>query len=276
MTKGQLGFLGVSKPALTAERLAKVEMLDVKARDGAPIRAYLTVPLATGPRPLIVVPHGGPELRDVFGFDLLAQALAAQGWLVLQPNFRGSGGYGRAFADAGRRDFNGKVMGDIEDAMDHVLATGRADKSRVALCGASFGGFAALLGAVRRPDAYKAIVSISGVSDYAQAVEDVRKFPNAYEYWVKTAGDPKADAAMFAAASPLKRVAEFKAPVLLMHGSLDQVVLPHQSKDMATALRRAGKQHEYVDMPNAAHGWNEDNAPIILNKTVEFLKARLS
>jgi dipeptidyl aminopeptidase/acylaminoacyl peptidase len=272
----QIGYLGVEQPALTEDRLAAVESLTVTTRDGETIRAYLTVPLQKGPRPMVVLPHGGPEVRDVYGFDVMAQALAAQGWYVLQPNFRGSGGYGRAFADAGRRQWNGRVLEDIEVAVDQVLATGRITPGRTAICGVSFGGYAALMAAVRRPDAYRAVVSIAGVSDVIDAVNEERDEPAAHAYWMRTAGDPRTDREMMMAASPRRRAAEIKAPVLLLHGKLDRTVMPSQSKDMAAALRRAGKTYEYFELPRVAHGGDAEAWTEVLKRTIAFLKTHLA
>jgi len=116
---------GHDPPWLASAQLARMEMLDVKARDGQALRAYLTVPLAGGPRPLVVMPHGGPELRDTYRFDIFAQAFAAQGWMVLQPNFRGSGGYGRAFAEAGHRHWGDLMQQDLETPWTRSSALAR-------------------------------------------------------------------------------------------------------------------------------------------------------
>ena len=272
--------LGVSHPWLLEDRLAPVELLDVKLRDGGAMRAYLTEPLASGPRPMIVLPHGGPEMRDHHSYDVYAQIFAAQGWLVLQPNFRGSGGYGRAYADAGRRRWADRMQEDVEDAVAQVLASGRADPKRVAIWGASYGGYAALMGAVRNPDLYKAAVAVAGPADLAQFMDDRKSYGldnPYYQYWVRTLGDPKADLAALQASSPARRAAEIKAPVLLVHGLEDSNVLPNQSRIMAAALRAAGKSVVHLEIRGADHSdWDEDAERKLATESVAFLAKALA
>lgn len=268
--------LGESKPRLTQDRLAKVEVLNVATRDGSSIDAYLTVPLATGPRPLVVMPHGGPEVRDNMDFDLFAQTFAAQGWLVLQPNFRGSGGLGRSFADAGRKHWGDRMQEDVEDAIAHVRALNRVDGDRIAICGSSYGGYAALMGVVRNKNLYRRAVSIAGLSDLPDLVEHERREDGAdsptYAYVLKTIGDPKADAAMLAAASPRRRVSEINTPILLIHGDADGIAPYDQSKRMAAALKKAGKVHALETLANEGHGdWSRDNLRLVLSKSVAFI-----
>lgn len=275
-SRAKIEALGESQPWLGRDRLAKVEILTVKTRDGAQIDAYLTVPLAAGPRPLVVMPHGGPEVRDCVDFDLFAQALAAQGWLVLQPNFRGSGGLGRSFADAGRRRWGDRMQEDVEDALAHVRALGRVDGDRIAILGASYGGYSALMGIVRNRSLYRRAVSIAGLSDLPELIEYERREGGAdsltYDYVRRTIGDPKADAAMLVAASPRRRVAEINTPVLLIHGDADPVAPYDQSKRMAAALKKAGKVHTFETLPGEGHGgWSQENLKLILSKSIAFL-----
>jgi dipeptidyl aminopeptidase/acylaminoacyl peptidase len=273
----RLQGLDLTHPWLASSQLAKVEMLDVKARDGQALRAYLTAPLAGGPRPLVVMPHGGPELRDTYQFDLFAQAFAAQGWLVLQPNFRGSGGYGRAFAEAGHRHWGDLMQADVEDAADQVIGSGRVDAKRVAIWGASYGGYAALMGAIRRPDFYRCAVSLAGVTDLATMLAwEKTQDPDGliYAYEIKRIGDPKTDGALIAAGSPVTHVAAIKTPVLLMHGTKDKIVDPAQSREMAAALKSAGKTCSYVELPGAGHHlneWDEKTRTTILQTSVDFI-----
>jgi dipeptidyl aminopeptidase/acylaminoacyl peptidase len=273
--------IGLTSPHLTPARLAAVESLDVLTRDRQTIRAYLTVPNQTGPRPLVVVPHGGPEARDVYGYDLLAQVFAAQGWLVLQPNFRGSGGYGAAFADAGRRHWGDLMQADVEDALDQVLATGRVDASKVAIWGASYGGYAALAGAIRRPAQYKAVVAVAGVTDLPEFLRFVRDSDGAdspsYEYWTRTIGDAATERDALSRISPRANAATLSAPVLLIHGGADRIVPPSQSRQMAAALRQAGKSVEHLEIREAGHrNWAKTTLQTVLERSVAFLQPRLS
>ena len=265
--------LGQTRPWLTQDRLAKVETLAVQTRDGGPITAYLTVPLAAGPRPLVVMPHGGPEVRDSIQFDAFAQVLAAQGWLVLQPNFRGSGGYGEAFADAGRKRWGDRMQEDVEDAVAQVVASGRVEPGKIAICGYSYGAYAALMGAVLKPDLYKAVVAIAGDSDLMETIafakaEEGADSP-AYLYWLKTIGDPATDGEMMRNASPALHADKIKAPVLLIHGTEDKIVAPKQSRIMAQALRAAGKSVEHVEIKGRGHrDLEEDDWRLVYTRTV--------
>lgn len=270
--------IGDRFPWLSPERLAGMEALKIKARDGASLTAYLSTPInaTKGPLPMLVMPHGGPELRDKYDYDFMAQAFAAQGWLVLQPNFRGSGGLGRAFADAGRRRWGDLMQDDVEDAVAHIVALGRADPLRLAILGASYGGYAALMGAVRKPDLYKAVVSIAGVSDLPTMMATTRRLDGAdslsYAYWLKTIGDPRADQEMLVRSSPARRAGEIKAPVLLMHGTEDGTVPPSQSKTMADAMFAAGKGCEHVLLKGEGHGdWQDSTWTTVVTQSAKFI-----
>lgn len=278
----RLHLIATAAPWLEPERLARMETLRIKTRDGAEVTAYLSIPAGAGPGPLpmVVLPHGGPEVRDYYDYDQFAQALATRGWLVLQPNFRGSAGYGKAFADAGRKHWGDRMQADIEDAVAQVVAAGRADPARLAICGASYGGYAALMGAVRKPSQYKAVVAIAGVSDLVEMLRDERadgEDSPSYRYWVRTAGDPAYDEAMLRAASPRLRAGEITAPVLLVHGDDDSVVLPRQSKMMADALKAAGRPPEFLTLAGEGHsGWSTRTWKTVLEKTSDFIATKLA
>ncbi|MBJ7410970.1 MAG: S9 family peptidase [Phenylobacterium sp.] len=274
----RLEYVGHCKPWLTPERLAKGEALKVRTRDGAEIPAYLTVPIQTAgkPLPMVVMPHGGPEVRDYLDYDLTAQALAARGWLVLQPNFRGSGGYGRAFAEQGRRQWADRMQADVEDAVDQLVTAGRADPKRLAILGASYGGYSALMGAVRRPDLYRAVVSIAGDADLIESLAFSRREDGAdsptYAYWRASMGDPRADEDLLIRASPARRVAEIQAPVLLIHGTEDTIVDPKQSRLMAKALKAAGKTCDLVELNGEGHrGWSDATWKTVLETATAFI-----
>ncbi|HRD26851.1 MAG TPA: prolyl oligopeptidase family serine peptidase [Caulobacter sp.] len=270
-----LDLLGRQKPWLPAERLAPMEVLTVRSRDGVELAAYLTRPLATGPRPMVVMPHGGPHARDSFAFDLFAQAFASKGWLVLQPNFRGSSGYGRLFAEAGHRRWADRMQEDVEDCVAHVVASGAVAPGRIAICGASYGGYAALMGGIRKPDLYRRIVSIAGVTDLPDLLsyerEDGADSPS-YLYFVKTVGDPATDREALKRGSPNERAAELAAPVLLIHGDVDGVVPIRQSRAMAASLKRENRPARLIELRNAGHGgWEPDVLSQILLETTAFI-----
>jgi acetyl esterase/lipase len=273
----RLSLVATLQPWLEPERLARMETLKVKTRDGAEITAYLSVPPGAGkePLPLVVMPHGGPEVRDVFDYNLFVQVLATRGWLVLQPNFRGSGGYGKAFGELGHGRWGDRMQEDVEDALAQVLATGRADPHRLAICGASFGGYSALMGAIRRPELYRCAVSLSGVSDLVEMLKHERdegEDSPSYRYWVRQIGDPKTDAEKLRRTSPRFRAAEIGVPVLLLHGGSDQTVPALQSKLMADALSAAGKPVEHVVTPGEGHdGWSSENYRAMFEKVSAFI-----
>jgi dipeptidyl aminopeptidase/acylaminoacyl peptidase len=195
---------------------------------------------------------------------------------VLQVNFRGSGGYGRAFAEAGRKRWGVEMQNDVEDALAAALATGKVDARRVAICGASYGGYSALMGAVKTPAAYCAVVSIAGVSHLDDFLANAREEDGAdsptYQYWVKTIGDPVADKALLAASSPALRAREIKAPVLLIHGNLDTIVPVEQSKTMNRALKAAGVSVKYNQIAWVGHrGWDRFTTRNILSQAIEHI-----
>jgi dipeptidyl aminopeptidase/acylaminoacyl peptidase len=276
---GSLTALGDKRPWLNG-RLASMRISRIKSRDGLELTTYLTVPSdgRSGPRPLIVFPHGGPESRDTYDYDNFLQAFAAKGWLILQVNFRGSGGYGRTFADAGRKRWGVEMQNDVEDAVAAVIASGQADPNRVAICGASYGGYAALMGAIKTPKAYKAVVSIAGVSDLSAMIgyskrEDGDDSP-VYAYWCKTIGDPVVDKAMIDAASPILRAKELEAPLLLIHGTDDGIVPVDQSRAMAKAMTAAGRPAKFVEIKWVGHrNWERPTVKSILTDTIAHIDA---
>jgi dipeptidyl aminopeptidase/acylaminoacyl peptidase len=279
----KLAMLGEQRPWLTKDRLAPMKILSVKTRDGATITAYLSTPIgpATGALPMVVLPHGGPETRDQLDFDSFVQTFAARGWLVLQPNFRGSGGYGRSFADQGRRHWGDRMQEDVEDCVAQVVAAGLADPKRIAICGASYGGYAALMGAVRNPALYKTVVSIAGVSDLPEMLTYTQNEDgadsSAYAYWRKTIGDPKTDRVMLETASPARRAREIRAPVLLIHGTEDGIVPVKQSRIMDKAMKAAGKPCDLVEIKGAGHrGWTNEQFRTVLTHSADHIAKALS
>ena len=236
-----------------------------KARDGIDIPGYLTRPFGVeGPAPLVVLPHGGPMDRDVDGFDWLAHFLASRGYAVLQPNFRGSGGYGRAWEEAGYGGWGlGVMQHDLTDGVAAVVAAGIADRQRVCIVGASYGGYAALAGAAFTPELYRCAVAINAVSDLRDmntlttGRRDSRSA--AVTYWEQSIGieDMRAPREKLDAASPAQHVEAVQAAVLLIHGRDDTVVLIGQSKKMERELRAAGKTVQLVELEGEDH-WLSD------------------
>lgn len=243
---------------LRARRLAPVSTVRYTARDGTAIEAILTLPRARAPKnlPLIVMPHGGPFARDSETWDWWTQYLAELGYAVVQPNYRGSSGYGRDFARLGQGQWGLKMQDDLDDAIGWAAKAGIADPKRVCMVGASYGGYAAMRAAQRAGGLYRCAVSYAGVSDLDALKRYDSRFLNGKSLgnWLqKQAPDLKSVSPRFAAAA-------FSIPILLVHGKEDRRVPVKQSRYMDAALKAAGKPHDYVEQPQADHFFtrNED------------------
>ncbi len=273
--------LGARYPSLTPTDIGQRRSLRYKAGDGFEVPAYLTLPPGiTTPRglPLIVLPHGGPEQRDDPGFDWWAAALASRGYAVLQPQFRGSGGFGEAHFIAGFGEWGRKMQTDLSDGVAHLAASGAIDPKRVCIVGASYGGYAALAGVTLQSGIYRCAASLAGVSDIrshlglkltaeATKYSPVLRYLLRY-YGVATPTDPALDRL-----SPAKLAARVTVPVQLIHGKDDTVVAFSQSEQMATALRNAGKPHEFVTLPAEDHWLSRGTTRVwMLNALVTFLE----
>lgn len=243
-------------PGVDAAGLSPVSTVTYASRDGTQLWAYVTARAGvTGPRPMIVVPHGGPESRDYYGYDSLAQFLASRGYVVLQPNFRGSSGFGRAFADAGRGQWGGVMQNDVTDAVQHMITSGVADPAKICIVGASYGGYAALAGVAMTPDLYRCAVSIAGVSDLPEIINRGSDAGTVTRYyWLQSIGNPGENRAALDAISPRHLAGQIRAPVLLIHGEEDDVVEIRQSELMQQAL---GRRTRLVRLPEEGHYWDD-------------------
>ena len=254
----EISPLGDEYPELKGAQLGTTRWITYKARDGLEIAAYLTLPpgAAAGAKlPLIVYPHGGPKARDTFDFDFIAQFLASRGYAVLQPQFRGSWGFGQSFEDAGKGEWGGKMQTDLLDGVAAVAATGDVDPRRVCIVGASFGGYSALAGASLFPEAYRCAASIAGVSDLGMLiVERARTYGREGAATDELRDDlGAASTEKLMAQSPARHADAVRAPVLLIHGDKDTVVPIEQSRRMAEVLKAAGKPYEFVILENENH-----------------------
>ena len=272
--------LASTYPELEGTALAPRLPYVYKARDGVDIPGYLTRPLgAEGPAPLVVLPHRGPMDRDVDGFDWLAHFLASRGYAVLQPNYRGSGGYGRAWEEAGYGGWGvGVMQHDLSDGVAAVVAAGIADPRRVCIVGASYGGYAALAGAAFTPELYRCAVAINAVSD----LQDMHTLYTgrrdgrsaAVTYWERSMGiEDTRPKEKLDAASPAQHVEGVQAAVLLIHGRDDSVVVIGQSKKMERELRAAGKTVQLVELEGEDHWLSEADTRL---ETLEALEPFLA
>lgn len=241
----QLRDLALAYPDINS--IAPIKPFYYTARDGLEIPSVLTLPKASSAArlPLIVMPHGGPRAHDSLQFDWMAQYFARLGYLVLQPNFRGSSGFGYAFRDAGNGKWGQEMQDDVSDGVQALVDAGQADPKRVCIVGASYGGYSALAGAAFSPQLYRCIIAIAGVSDVAKMfIDDRSKYGHKHwlvNYWSEVLGDANNSLEPLTAISPVNHADKFKAPVLLIHGKDDTVVPINQSKRMAKALTKAGK-----------------------------------
>ncbi|HEX5007546.1 MAG TPA: S9 family peptidase [Hyphomonadaceae bacterium] len=275
-------LIGSRNPHLREQQLGKSQVVSYKARDGLGITGYLTLPpnLRDGAKPpLIVYPHGGPESRDAQSYDLIVQFLATRGYAVFQPNFRGSSGYGQSFVEAGRRQFGKAMQTDLVDGVNHLASLGLVDTSRMCIMGASYGGYAALIGVVQFPDMYRCAIASSGPSDLYRQVrwerEEEGGDSEAYKYWVGQIGDPWKDRAEMEAISPINHIDRIVAPVLLLHGKQDDTVPFEQSEKMHAAMQKAGKNVRIVQFEDAGHGFTGDDLKVFLGEVEKFLREHL-
>jgi dipeptidyl aminopeptidase/acylaminoacyl peptidase len=276
-------LVGSIYPALPEAELGVMQRIDYAAADGQPLFGYLTRPpgaAADAKLPLVVMPHGGPEVRDHLTYDVWVQFLATRGYQVFQPNFRGSSGMGRAFAEAGHREWGARMQDDMTAGVDHLAAQGLADRDQVCIAGASYGGYAALQSGASEPDLYRCVISSAGPSDLLAMLRWERSEGGAdsdrYEYWVRSIGDPGVDRDKIESVSPLRQVADWRVPVLLIHGEDDDVVPVSQSRDMNRALLRQGKDVRLVVMEDAGHsGWSRADETTVMVEMESFLARHL-
>ncbi len=254
---GDTAVLNSNYPDLPGQWLSQKQAITYKAGDGLEIHAYLTLPPGKTAKglPLIVLPHGGPEARDYIDFDGEAQAFASRGYAVLQPNFRGSSGYGAAFLKAGYGEWGGKMQTDLSDGIKALAAQGVVDPKRVAIYGASYGGYAALAGAtIDPPGTYTCAVDIAGISDVPALLDMLALHSNGNRsYEVEYEKRWFGASSRYAAISPAAQAAKAYCPVMIIHGTDDTVVPISQSQHMVNALKGAGKDVQFITYPGQDH-----------------------
>ena len=270
-----LDIIGESYPDVPDDWIAKVRWMTYRAADGLEIPAYVTLPPGRELKnlPLIVMPHGGPFSRDDYGFDAWAQALASRGYLVLQPQFRGSTGFGADFVKAGHQQMGRKMQTDLSDGVRYLAKLGVIDEKRVCIFGWSYGGYAALAGAAFDPGVYRCAASGAGVSDLTRKMRHLAEQDGnnseSLAYWNVFLG-PKQTWNEW---SPLRNADKITIPILLLHGTDDTRVPLEQSRIMANALKKAGKTVTLVELKNEDHFLSREATRIqMLETLIPFLE----
>ena len=269
----RLNEIMLSRPELENVQLAAMKPVTYKASDGTDVPAYLTLPVGSSGKglPAIVMPHGGPSARDEWGFDWLAQFFASRGYAVLQPNYRGSSGYGDSWYQKNGFQSWRSAIGDVNDAGRWLVSQGIADPGKLAIFGWSYGGYAALQANVLDPSLFKAAVAVAPVTDLATMIQDSVYWSNhrIVRNFIGTGPHLREG-------SPAQNAGKITAPVLLFHGDRDMNVGVRQSRIMADRLKDAGRPAELVVYPNLDHSLDDSNARIeMLRKTDAFLRQAL-
>ncbi|GAA6153567.1 alpha/beta hydrolase family protein [Pseudoteredinibacter isoporae] len=249
--KGKFSKIGSTYPLLKAEELADVKYIKYKARDGRTIPAYITIPNGKPPFPAIVMPHGGPFVAEGIRYDEWAQMLANNGYLVLQPQYRGSKGYGMehymtAFNTEAGGQGGYKMQDDKDDGMMYLVEQGLADKDRLGFYGWSYGGYAALIAAARTPNIYQCSIAGAAVSDNQYQV-------NFYRARIRGAGAIEQLRMWDDSISPIEEVAKVNIPLLVIHGSVDQRVPPAHAHRYMDEVKKLGKKVSYIELDGADH-----------------------
>ncbi|HET9032741.1 MAG TPA: S9 family peptidase [Dokdonella sp.] len=271
----KLRFLLARAPWIKPQTMAIMEPFSIKARDGLSLHGYLTRPPGeeeTKSLPMVVFVHGGPHgIYDTWGYNPIVQMLASRGYAVLQVNYRGSGGYGLNFQQAGYREWGGKMQDDITDATQWAIKQGAADPKRICIFGGSFGGYAALQGAVREPDLYQCTIGYVGVYDLRlmKSRGDIPQSFSGEGYLDMALGT---DESLIAQRSPINQIDRIKADVMLIVGGEDKRVPPVQGESMRNAMLKRGKKVEWLYQANEGHGfYDEANVEDLYQRILAFL-----
>ena len=256
-TTKQTQFLFAARPALDQYKLARMKPICYQARDGLAMHGYLTMPVGVEENaPMVLLVHGGPWARDVWGYNGLVQLLANRGYAVLQVNFRGSTGYGKDFLNAGDREWAAKMHDDLLDAKQWAVREGYADPNRVAIMGGSYGGYATLVGLSFTPDEFVCGVDIVGPSNLSTLLNSIPP------YWApmraifdKRVGHVEQEQEFLRSRSPLFKADQIKAPLLIGQGANDPRVKQSESDQIVQAMRENGKPVEYIVFADEGHGF---------------------
>ena len=279
LEKRQMGLVKNSRPWINPDRMRPMSMIKYRTAEGRELDAYLTLPAGASkatPAPLVVLPHGGPWVRDTWGFDDEVQFLASRGYAVLQPNYRGSPGYDWMFPVEDQWDFL-KMHADVTAATRQAIKTGLVDPKRVAIMGGSFGAYLALCGVVHEPDLYRCAVTIAGVFDWAEVVKEEKYYQfesPQYARMLRKLGDPKKEKDKFDAISPIRRVEHVRVPMFVSHGKDDAVAAVGESKRLIAALRKNNVPVESLLVGEEGHGMARFSNRVELYRRIEAFLAK--
>ena len=260
---GKATLLFKDRPELDGYTLAAKEPFSFQARDGLTVHGYVTFPPGLERKNLKTVfwVHGGPWARDAWGFDPFAQLFANRGYLCVQVNYRGSTGYGKDFVNASNREWAGKMHTDLIDALDHLAGQGFVDRSKVAISGGSYGGYATLVGVTFTPDVFCCGIDIVGPSNLNTLISSVPEYwKPALAMWTQRVGDPKTEEEFLWSRSPLSKVDQIRVPLLIVQGANDPRVKKQESDQIVAAMKERGIPCEYVVVEDEGHGFaNAEN-----------------
>lgn len=282
--KDELTSLGDAYRTISTRNLSFSAVANYMARDGKMIHAYILLPNDYDKNkkyPLIVLPHGGPQARDRATYSDLDQFLSTRGYIVIKPNFRGSTGMGKAFEEAGYKQWGRAMQDDLEDAVNFMVKKGYADPRNVCILGISYGGYAALMGAVKTPDLFKCSVSLNGVSHLRDMIaydkKEVDDDALMDKYWYQRIGHPERDAALLDENSPALHADKIKASVLLIASTKDTRVPFDQSKTMASALEKSKRDFSFIKVKDAEHDpfYYKKDMEMVFGELEKFLAKHL-
>jgi len=275
-----ISLVGRAYPGVPAGAQSEVRIVRYTAADGRALFGYLTLPTGRAPRglPVVILPHGGPQARDVAGYDWLSQGLASRGYAVFQPQFRGSEGLGADLLQAGYGEWGAKMQSDVSDGLRHLAAQGVVDPARACVVGWSYGGYVALAGMALEPGTYRCAVSVAGISDLTQLLQRVERERGrgddnpTIRYWKRFMGADSSSDPILAARSPARSAAAVTGPILLIHGRSDVVVPFEQSEIMLRALGGEGPNVHLIAFDGEDHSLSGQQARTrMLTETTAFL-----
>jgi len=278
----RLTRLGESRPWVESARMQPMRKISYQSRDGLRIEAFMTLPAgakAGRALPVVVMPHGGPFVRDKWGWDPMVQFLASRGYAVFQPNYRGSQGYDWDMP-AGDPLLFRRMSDDVADGVRFLIKGGVADPGRVAILGGSFGGYLALCGVVNDPELYRCAISLAGVFDWEKVMREAKRFDDddrRYDMLRRSLGDPSQKPEAFDAIAPLRHLERVKVPVFVSHGTDDPVASLKESKALIAGLKRAGIPCEVQIEEGEGHGFRKkDNRDAFYERVEKFLEINLA